>query len=73
MKKHYILFLLCLGFGASAQNPSPFINQESLDSRGNTMLLGPCSKYYYEKALQLDSGLVSAQEKIVDLKKRDTK
>ncbi len=44
MKKHYTLFLLCLSFAAFAQNSSPFINQESLDARGNTMLLGPCSK-----------------------------
>ena len=44
MKKHYTLLLLCLSFAAFTQNSNPFINQESLDSRGNTMLLGPCSK-----------------------------
>lgn len=44
MKKHYTLLLLCLSFASFAQNSSPFINQESLDARGNTMLLGPCSK-----------------------------
>ena len=44
MKKHYTLFIVCLSFAAFAQNSSPFINQESLDARGNTMLLGPCSK-----------------------------
>ncbi|RYU93930.1 thioredoxin family protein [Emticicia agri] len=44
MKKHYTLLLLCLSFATFAQNSSPFINQESLDARGNTMLAGPCSK-----------------------------
>lgn len=44
MKKHYTLIMVCLSFAAFAQNSSPFINQESLDARGNTMLLGPCSK-----------------------------
>ncbi|GAB3517171.1 hypothetical protein GCM10027442_36060 [Emticicia fontis] len=36
--------MLCLSFAAFAQSSSPFINLESLDARGNTMLLGPCSK-----------------------------
>ena len=44
MKKHYTLFIVCLSFATFAQNSSPFINQEAFDSRGNTMLLGPCSK-----------------------------
>lgn len=44
MKKHYTLFIVCLSFATFAQNSSPFINQEGLDARGNTMLLGPCSK-----------------------------
>jgi tetratricopeptide (TPR) repeat protein len=44
MKKHYTLFLFCLSFAAFGQSSSYFINQESLDARGNTMLLGSCSK-----------------------------
>lgn len=44
MKKHYTLFLVCLSFATFAQNSSPFINLESLDARGNTMLLGSCAK-----------------------------
>lgn len=44
MKKHYTLFIVCLSFATFAQNSSQFINQEGLDARGNTMLLGPCAK-----------------------------
>ena len=44
MKKHYTLFMFCLSFATFGQSSSYFINQESLDARGNTMLLGPCSK-----------------------------
>ncbi|MBA4851512.1 thioredoxin family protein [Emticicia sp. BO119] len=47
MKKHYTLFMVCLSFAAFGQSSSPFINLESLDAQGNTMLLGPCSEVVF--------------------------